>query len=54
MLQVICSGIANQKGELNFLLPMESNKKLNKKINIILPNVKIDITNKTVSIRFLL
>lgn len=46
MLQVICSGVANKKGELNFLLPMTNKKKLSKAFKIILPNIKICLDNK--------
>lgn len=46
MLQVICSGIANKNGELNFLLPMINKNRLNKILKLILLNINVNLDSK--------
>ncbi len=48
VLKIICSGISNKKGELDFLLPMTSKKKIDNVLQIILPDSNFSLKEKLV------
>lgn len=48
VLKVICSGISNKRGELDFLFPMISKKKIDNILKIILPDSNFSIKEKLV------
>lgn len=48
VLKVICSGVANRKGELDFLFPMVNQRKLDDILTILLPDSKFSIKKKMI------